>query len=165
MQKSREFAEKRQTVLSSGPNCLSFAPVAVIFKIHGQILYALVSMSGRPYMYERTIAVHEVGCGVLRGKPYSLLTRPVWSPGNPVSFHLENSRKSIFMLSPFPIPIPIPQKIVLTPLNNEFGLKKYSTSFMLKNPPIFLKKIYKNQFLPSLRGLMVLVYIYNVVYC
>ena len=39
-----KFAEKRKTVLSSGSNCLSFAPVAVIFKIHGQILYALVYM-------------------------------------------------------------------------------------------------------------------------
>ena len=36
------FAEERKTVLSSGPNCLSFAPVAVIFKIHGQILYTLM---------------------------------------------------------------------------------------------------------------------------
>ena len=63
-------------------------------------------MSGRPYMYKRTIAVHEVGCGVLRGKPHSLLTQPVGSPGNPVSFHLENSRNLNFMLSPFPIPIP-----------------------------------------------------------
>ena len=39
------FAEERKTVLSSGPNCLSFAPVAVIFKIHGQILYALMYIS------------------------------------------------------------------------------------------------------------------------
>ena len=65
-------------------------------------------MSGHPYMYKRTIAVHEVGCGVLRGKPHSLLTQPVGSPGNPVSFHLENSRNLNFMLSPFPIPIAIP---------------------------------------------------------
>ena len=37
------------------------------------------------------------------------------------------------------------QKIVLTPLNNEFVLKIWnSTCFMLKNPPIFLKKIYKS---------------------
>ena len=50
LEKSREFAEKRQTVLSSGPNCLSFAPVAVIFKIHGQILYAL--------MYTCTLHIH-----------------------------------------------------------------------------------------------------------
>ena len=47
------------------------------------------------------------------------------------------------------------QKIVLTPLNNEFKLKIWNTtSFMQKNPPIFLKKIYKNQFLASWRGLM-----------
>ena len=39
------------------------------------------------------------------------------------------------------------QKIVLTPLNNEFKLKIWNTtSFMLKNPPEFLKKIHKNQF-------------------
>ena len=50
MQKSREFAEKRQTVLSSGPNCLSFAPVAVIFKIHGQILYTLIYTYNDIYM-------------------------------------------------------------------------------------------------------------------
>ena len=57
------------------------------------------------------------------------------------------------------------QKIVLTPLDNEFRLKKlYSTSFMLKNPPKFLKKIYKNQFSASLRGLMVFIHIYKVVY-
>ena len=57
-------------------------------------------MSGRLYMYKRTIAVHEVGCGVLRGKPHSLLTQPVGSPGNPVSFHLENSRKLNFYAEP-----------------------------------------------------------------
>ena len=56
------------------------------------------------------------------------------------------------------------QKIVLTPLNNEFELKIWNTtSFMLKNPPIFLKKIYKNQFLASRRGLMVFIYNYNYV--
>ena len=47
------------------------------------------------------------------------------------------------------------QKIVLTPLNNEFKLKIWnSTSFMLKSPPKFLKKIYKNQCLASWRGLI-----------
>ena len=56
------------------------------------------------------------------------------------------------------------QKIVLTPLNNEFRLKNlYSTSFMLKNPPEFLKKIHKNKFLAS-RGLMVFIHKYKVVY-
>ena len=56
------------------------------------------------------------------------------------------------------------QKIVLTPLNNEFRLKNlYSTSFMLKDLPEFLKKIYKNQFLASGRGLMVFIHIYKVV--
>ena len=35
---------------------------------------------------------------------------------------------------------------------------------MLKIPPIFLKKIYKNQFLASLRGLMVFIYEYKVIY-
>ena len=35
---------------------------------------------------------------------------------------------------------------------------------MLKNPPEFLKKIYKNQFLASWRGLMVFIQIYKVVY-
>ena len=54
------------------------------------------------------------------------------------------------------------QKIVLTPLNNEFRLKNlYSTSFMLKNPPEFLKKIRKNQFLASWRGLAVFIYNYK----
>ena len=57
------------------------------------------------------------------------------------------------------------QKIVLTPLNNKFRLKNvYSTSFMLKNPPEFLKKIYKNQFLAFWRGLMVFIHNYKVVY-
>ena len=57
------------------------------------------------------------------------------------------------------------QTIVLTPLNNEFKLKIWnSTSFMLKNPPIFLEKIYKNQFLASWRGLMVFIHLYKVVY-
>ena len=57
------------------------------------------------------------------------------------------------------------QKIVLAPLNNEFKLEIWNTtSFMLKNPPIFLKKIYKNQFLASWRGLMVFIYKYKVVY-
>ena len=55
------------------------------------------------------------------------------------------------------------QKIVLTPLNNEFELRIWiSTSFMLNNPPILLKKIYKNQFLASWRGLMVFMYINKV---
>ena len=57
------------------------------------------------------------------------------------------------------------QKIVLTPLNNEFRFKNlYSTSFMLKNPPEFLKKIHKNQFSASWRGLMVFTHLYKVVY-
>ena len=57
------------------------------------------------------------------------------------------------------------QKIVLTPLNNEFRLRKlYSTSFMLKNPPEFLKKIHKNQFSASWRGLMGFIHKYKVVY-
>ena len=57
------------------------------------------------------------------------------------------------------------QKIVLTPLNNEFRLKNLSlTSFMLKNPPEFLKKIHKNQFSASWRGPMVFVFIYKVAY-
>ena len=57
------------------------------------------------------------------------------------------------------------QKIVLAPLNNEFRFKNlYSTSFMLKNPPEFLKKIHKNQFSASWRGLMVFIYKYKVVY-
>ena len=57
------------------------------------------------------------------------------------------------------------QKIVLTPLNNEFRFKNlYSTSFMLKNPPEFLKKIHKNQFSTSWRGLMVFIQKYKVVY-
>ena len=42
------FAEERKTVLSSGPNCLSFAPIAGILKIvffeNGQFSYALVSI-------------------------------------------------------------------------------------------------------------------------
>ena len=43
--------------------------------------------------------------------------------------------------------ITLAQKIVLTPLNNEYRFKNsYLTSFMLKNPPEFLKKIHKNQF-------------------
>ena len=43
------------------------------------------------------------------------------------------------------------QKIVLTPLNNKFELKIWSsTSFLLKNLPRFLKKIYKSQFLASI---------------
>ena len=51
------------------------------------------------------------------------------------------------------------QKIVLTPLNNEFRFKNlYLTSFMLKNPPEFLKKIHKNQFSASWRGLMVFIH-------
>ena len=49
MQKSREFAEKRQTVLSSGPNCLSFAPIAGIlervFFENGQFSYALMPIA------------------------------------------------------------------------------------------------------------------------
>ena len=57
------------------------------------------------------------------------------------------------------------QKIVLTPLNNEFRLKNlYWTSFMLKNPPEFFKKVHKNQFSASWRGLMVFIHIYKVVY-
>ena len=57
------------------------------------------------------------------------------------------------------------QKIVLTLLNNEFKLKIWNTtSFMPKNPPIFLKKIYKNQFLAYWRGLMVFIHKYKVVY-
>ena len=57
------------------------------------------------------------------------------------------------------------QKIVLAPLNNEFKLKNlYSTSFMLKNPPEFLKKIYKNHFSAFLRGLMAFIHKYKVVY-
>ena len=35
---------------------------------------------------------------------------------------------------------------------------------MLKNPPEFLKKIHKNQFSASWRGLMVFIHIYKVVY-
>ena len=55
------------------------------------------------------------------------------------------------------------QKIVLTPLNNEFKLKIWNTtSFMLKNPPEFLKKIHKNKFLAS-RGLMVFIHKYKYV--
>ena len=57
------------------------------------------------------------------------------------------------------------QKIVLTSLNNEFKLKIWNTtSFMLKNPPEFLKKIHKNQFSASWRGLMVFIHKYKVVY-
>ena len=58
------------------------------------------------------------------------------------------------------------QKIVLTaPWITSLNLKFWnSTSFMLKNPPIFLKKIYKNQFLASWRGLMVFIHKYKVVY-
>ena len=57
------------------------------------------------------------------------------------------------------------QKIVLTTLNNELKLKIWnSTSFMLKNRPIFLKKIYNNQFLASWRGPMVFMYINKVFY-
>ena len=55
------------------------------------------------------------------------------------------------------------QKIVLTLLNNEFKLKIWNTtSFMLKNPPEFLKKIHKNQFSASWRGLMVFIPEYKV---
>ena len=55
--------------------------------------------------------------------------------------------------------------IVMAPLNNEFRFKNfYSTSFMLKNPPEFWKKIHKNQFSASWRGLMVFIDIYKVVY-
>ena len=35
---------------------------------------------------------------------------------------------------------------------------------MLKNPPEFLKKIHKNQFSASWRGLMVFIHIHKVVY-
>ena len=57
------------------------------------------------------------------------------------------------------------QEIVLAPLNNEFRFKDlYSTSFMLKDPPEFLKKIHKNQFLASWRGLMVFMHKSKVVY-
>ena len=57
------------------------------------------------------------------------------------------------------------QKIVLTTLNNELKLEIWnSTSFMLKNRPIFLKKIYNNQFLASWRGPMVFMYINKVFY-
>ena len=49
----------------------------------------------------------------------------------------------------------------ITFLNNEFELKIWnSTSFLLKNLPIFLKKIYKSQFLASWKGLMAFIYIH-----
>ena len=57
------------------------------------------------------------------------------------------------------------QKIILTPLNNEFRSKNlYSSSFTLKNPPEFLKKIRKNQFLASWRGPMVFIHKQKVDY-
>ena len=56
------------------------------------------------------------------------------------------------------------QKIVFTPLNNEFELKIWNTtSFKLKNPPEFLKKIHKNQYSASWRGLMVFIHKYKAV--
>jgi len=57
------------------------------------------------------------------------------------------------------------QRVVLTPLNNEFKIKIWNSSFfMLKNPPIFLKKICKNQFLAFWRGLIVFMFPNKVFY-
>ena len=72
-------------------------------------------------------------------------------------------RKIIFLKELYTSETTLAQKIVLAPLNNEFRFKNsYSTSFMLKNPPEFLKKIHKNQFSASWRGLMVFIYIYKL---
>ena len=87
-----------------------------------------------------------------------LFVKSIWSSelNNGLSYPLKELYTSETTLA---------QKIVLTPLNNKFKLKIWNTtSFMLKNPPEFLKKIHKNQFSASWRGLMVFIHIYKVVY-
>ena len=57
------------------------------------------------------------------------------------------------------------KKIVLTPLNNEFMIKiRNSTSFMLKNPQIFLQKKTENVIFEPLSVLIDLMLIYKDVY-